>query len=372
MLRFYRTRQNLTSRHLVEINNTMATCASFSIHRSLKSYMIQHMDESLGSYLLQQTFDATVEIVRRSFPPQSATQGPSNYNWNIWKEYLPHALSLRAFYELWKDKIKPSVTFATLLSDTGTYLWEIGLRSDSISIFQTGTEVCKGMEELEEIVPVYANICCWHGAVLAEIGLSGRMMARVPVERALQLRQRRMKDLAKSGSATRDDYLLLSNGWNDLGVLLMQHEEFEPATHCIQRGLSIKQQWITEEKFPQKFGESYKNLAYLLVYQHRNAEAVESAKKAYELMERGNGREAQATLKGGFVYGCILLATGDLQMAKTIHKDVLSRRRRLLGDNSFITKDSVYVLGEIYRLLGKPHKAELVYFPQPTTYAPVN
>lgn len=144
------------------------------------------------------------------------------------------------------------------------------------------------MEDEEEIVPVYADICCWHGAVLASIGLSGRIWARVPVEKALQLRQRRMKDLARTGSATRDDYLLLSNGWNNLGVLLMQHEEFEPAVQCIQKSLSKKQKWITEEGFPQKFGESYKNLAYLLVYQHRNAEAVEAAHKAYKLMERAN------------------------------------------------------------------------------------
>jgi tetratricopeptide (TPR) repeat protein len=128
--------------------------------------------------------------------------------------------------------------------------------------------------------------------------------------------------------------------------------------HCVQRGLEIKEEWITEEKFPQKFGESYKNLAYMRVHQKKYDEAVSLAKRAYALMERANGQGAPATLKGGFAYGCILLATGDLEAAKKIHKDVMIRRRTLLGEYSFATKDSMYVLGEIYRLLGKLEKAE--------------
>ena len=41
-----------------------------------------------------------------------------------------------------------------------------------------------------------------------------------------------------------------------------------------------------------------------------------------------------------------------------MHKDILDKRRELLEDNSFITKDSKYVLGEIYRKIGKIDKAE--------------
>jgi tetratricopeptide (TPR) repeat protein len=336
----------------------MGTSDLLSMHRSLKAYVIQHMDWSEEPLVLQQTFDATVEIVRKSFVPQSATQSPSNENWDTWKEYLPQVLSLEAFYKAWKNKVMPSTAFASLLSDAGTYLFEIGLRNDSIATLEIGTEVCKRMEQDDSIVPIYANVCAIHGAILAEIGLSGRRLARVPVKKALQLRQRRIETLARSNSTTIDDFLLLSNGWNDLGVLMMQNEEFEDAMDCIQKGLNIKQEWITEKDYPQKFGESYKNLAYLLVHQDQKTEAVESARKAYELMKRANGENAQATLKGKFVYGCILLATGDLGAAKRVHKDVLEKRGKLLGEVSFITKDSNYVLGEIYRLLGKPDKAE--------------
>lgn len=75
-------------------------------------------------------------------------------------------------------------------------------------------------------------------------------------------------------------------------------------------------------------------------------------------MERANGESAQATLKGKFVYSKILLATNNLQEAKKIYKDILARLEILLCTNSFITKDSNYVHGEVYRLLGKLDKAE--------------
>lgn len=249
---------------------------------ALAHYLIWQIDES---HLLQQTFDDTVEIVRKSFLRLSGTQSPSNNSWDSWKKYLPQVLSLRTIYEGRKDKIKPTVTFASLLSDAGTCLFEIGLRNDSILTLELGTDVCAGMEDQDYIVPIYGKICAIHGAILAEIGLSGRKRAIIPTQKALQLRQRQMRKLARlSGTDTKvdhqDDHLLYSNGWNDLGVLLMQNEEFKPAMQYVQRGLEIKQQWITEESFPQKFGESYKNLAYMLVFQGRSAKTVENAKKA--------------------------------------------------------------------------------------------
>ncbi|PVH81585.1 hypothetical protein DL98DRAFT_587202 [Cadophora sp. DSE1049] len=141
----------------------------------------------------------------------------------------------------------------------------------------------------------------------------------------------------------------------------MQNEEFEAALNCVQRGLAIKQKWITEEEYPTKFGESYKNLACIRVYQEQTSEAVNLAKRSHALFVKANGPDAQSTLKACFVYGCVLLATGDIQAAKAIHKDTLARRRTLLGENSFITKDSIYVLGEIYRLLAVLQKPKFLH-----------
>ncbi|KAI3393879.1 hypothetical protein diail_3522 [Diaporthe ilicicola] len=270
-------------------------------------------------------------------------------------------LNLRTVYEGRKDRLKPSVLFASLLADAGTYLFEIGLRDDSISTFELGTEVCQGMEEQNDIVPIYANICAFHGASLAGIGLTGRRRARVPIEKAWQLRQRHLRTRMKTGNATQTDYLLYANSWNDLGVLLMQNEEFEPAMQCVQRGLEIKKRWITEECSPQMFGESYKNLSYILVHEGRNGQALQYAKKAYQLIEQANGPTASITLKAGCVYANVLLATGDFQAAKTVHKKILTQRHDLLGDDCFLTKESNYVLGEIYRMMGKYDKAERMF-----------
>ncbi|CZT11886.1 uncharacterized protein RCO7_07449 [Rhynchosporium graminicola] len=231
---FFGVRQSLSTRHLAEINNSTGIFTSLSMHRSLRSYLVQLMSESIGSVLLQQNFDTAAVIVRRSFPPQTVTQTPSNHNWNISKEYLPQILSLQSFYSSWKLRVQPSRTFASLLADAGMYLWEIGLRSGSITTLEWGE-------------------------------------------------------------------------------------------------------------------------------QNQNDEAVATAKRAYTLIENAYGPDAQATLKGSFVYGCNLLAVGDLEAAKKIHKNTLARRRRLLGEKSFITKDSIYVLGEIHRLSGRMEKAENMF-----------
>ncbi|CZT12942.1 uncharacterized protein RAG0_16588 [Rhynchosporium agropyri] len=310
---FFGVRQSLSTSHLVEINNSTGILTSLSMHRSLRSYLVEPMSESIGSVLLQQNFDTAAVIVRRSFPPQTVTQTPSNHNWNISKEYLPQILSLQSFYSSWKLRVQPSKTFASLLADAG--------------VDRTQREkACSS-----------------------------------PVEKAFQLRKRQLQILTQSGKATQADHLLLANGWNDLGVLLMQNEEFEAAQDRLEKSIVIKEQWITEEEEPANFGESFKNLAYIRIHQNQNDEAVATAKRACTLIEHAYGPDAQATLKGSFVYGCNLLAVGDLEAAKKIHKNTLARRRRLLGEKSFITKDSIYVLGEIYCLSGRMEKAENMF-----------
>lgn len=82
-------------------------------------------------------------------------------------------------------------------------------------------------------------------------------------------------------------------------------------------------------------------------YQRRDAEAVESARKSYRAIERANGPNASATLKGAFVYGNILLATDDIEASKAIRTEVRAQREVLLGGDCFMTKDSNYVVGEI-------------------------
>ncbi|KAK0726164.1 hypothetical protein B0H67DRAFT_642481 [Lasiosphaeris hirsuta] len=307
---------------------------------------------------LQRTIKSAIEIVRRSFPAQSATQGPPNQNWAIWKEYLPHVLSLQTLYAKRQDTLQPTPTLATLLMDAGMYLWETGLTRDGIETLEIDSLVYKRMEDDNEIIPVYANICSVRAVLHGEIGYSGRSLARVAAQEALALRQRRVCDQEAVGVRSVVDYLLLSNGWNDLGVMLMQNEEFGQARPAIKKALATKEEWIDEDNQPQKFGESYKNLAYIRLYQGLVDEARDFGRRAHILTKKANGERSQAALKGKFVYGCVLLGTGDMAEAKRIHKEVLASRKDLYGPDHHLVRDSVYTLGEIYRLFGKYDKAE--------------
>lgn len=124
---------------------------------------------------------------------------------------MAHVTSLRAIYEAWYPKIKANILFATLLDNTGNYLWERGLVKDGLEIIDTGEKVCDALAHIDEILPIHANICAISSAVNLDIGYSGRPKALTATEKALSLRQRRMSTLEQRNTATATDALQLAN-----------------------------------------------------------------------------------------------------------------------------------------------------------------
>ncbi|KAJ4307563.1 hypothetical protein N0V84_012646 [Fusarium piperis] len=266
---------------------------------------------------------------------------------------------LLALYQTWEPKIEPVFAFATLLLDTANYLWEKGLTKEGMETMQIGEDVCVQLSNIPEVIPIHANICAIAGGVHAEIGFSGRAMARQKCELALDLRKRRVRELEQSGTVASDDSMLLANAWNDVGVVRIQNEEFEEAVPCLQESLRLKNKWESEDKIPWHFGETYKNLSFTHLSRGDFKKAKEFAHRSYNLCSRGMAEKSAATQKAKFILATILLNCGDIEEALMLHKEILIARQEIFGKAHGLTKDSLYNVGEVYRQQGgKLEKAE--------------
>ncbi|KAL8834459.1 MAG: hypothetical protein Q9176_007483 [Flavoplaca citrina] len=351
---FTLVQKSLVDRHLVEVSFSHST---ISIHRQLKQFILSLIEES-GETHLRLVFSRALEMVRRAFPLGSAIQGPTNHTWKECENALPHVLSLRTIYETRNTKLEPSRDLATLLADAANYLWERGLMKDSQKLLRAGENVCDTFPGDPEIAPINANLCAISGAVHAEIGFSGRHLAMEKCKKALELRKQRMHYLEEHGRVNKEDGMLLSNGYNDLGVVSIQAEDWDAANLALIEALKLKQRFSTEANNPVQFGENYKNQAFVALAQGNVDEARHLAERGHELYASEIPEKSAAVQKTKFIFACILLNTGNFERAKKMNKEVLKVRVELFGEKHHLVKDSRYMMGEIYRLLGKYPKAE--------------
>jgi tetratricopeptide (TPR) repeat protein len=346
--------KSLIDRHLVTLSISQST---LSIHRQLKQHILSLIEDS-GEKQLHRVFTRVLTMVRKAFPPGSAIQGPTNHTWKECEVALPHVLSLGTIYETRHAMLDPSRDLATLLADAANYLWERGLLSDSQKVLEVGENVCDAFPGDPEIAPINANLCAISGAVHAEMGFSGRSVALEKCKKALELRKQRMQYLEANGRVNKEDGMLLSNGYNDLGVVSIQAEDWKAADIALVEALKLKKQFSTEADNPVQFGENYKNQAFVALAQGNTDEARHLAKRGHELYSVEIPEKSAAVQKTKLIHACILLNTGEIEQAKSLSKQVLDVRVELFGEKHHLVKDSMYLVGEIYRLLGKFEKAE--------------
>jgi tetratricopeptide (TPR) repeat protein len=327
-----------------------------SIHRTLKQHLIHLLDEKGGDEI-SVVFNRAVAIIRQAFPAGHVLQAPTNHTWLDCEAALSHALSLHGVFEKWQDRIPASVRLATLLADVSNFLWERGIAGDGTEIIDACEAVCTALEHSEEIYVVHANICAVAGAFYSDLGYVGRERTYQYAIKGLQLRKAHM-ERSIATTPERNDYLNLSNAWNDVGVMLLEQSEFEKAEPYIQESLRIKRQWASEDDIPWHYGECYKNLSYIELSRENLDEAKRLSKTATSLCTRDMLEKSAASLRAHFIEGLISLNSHHIYEALDKHKYVLRLRKETFGDNNQHTKHSLFAVGETYRLQEKLDKAE--------------
>ncbi|RDW58286.1 hypothetical protein BP5796_12216 [Coleophoma crateriformis] len=351
-------RRSLVNRHLVTATMQHKK-QSLTIHRSLKQYLIHFMDEQ-GSGKLSLVFSRALAIVRKAYPVGHELQAPTNHTWAQCETTLPHVTSLHSIFEKWSPRILPTLTLATLLTDVANYMWERGIVREGITIMDTGEAVCSSLKHLKDITTVHAHICAIALSIHADLGYSGRQRAYNYALKGLALRQDRVKSLKIVGIAQKVDFLNLANAWNDVGVMLIQQHEFEEAQLYFNESLRIKREWTTEDDIPWHYGETYKNMAFVELSRGNLDEAKTYVQKATSLCTRDMPEKCASSMKAHFIEATIALNSRNLLEALDKHKYIFRIRKEIFGDTHQLTKDSIFALGEIYRLREKFERAEYV------------
>lgn len=320
---------------------------------------ILQLIENEGDQKFGKVFAQALAICRKAFPRGSDVQGPTNHTWSECETALPHVLSLRSIFINGAARLQPSRALATLAADAVNYLWERGQIHECIKTLKFGEDVCNKMPGDNEVVPTHANICAISGAVHAELGFGGRSKGVEKCREALELRKRRVSYLESINSTvTKEDGMLLANGYNDTAVVNLQQEDWTAADPCNEEALKLKHQYSTEEDNPVQFGESYKNMAIVRLAQGKVDEARDLAKRGYELYGKEIPEKSAATQKAKFVWCLVLFNSGEIEAAKKLAKGILEVRREIFGDKHQLVKDSLYMVGTIHKAQGKLEKAE--------------
>jgi len=329
------------------------------MHKVFKRHILQRIDDE-GDGKLSLMFKRAVAMVRRQFPKADELQTPTSETVVECEKCLPHVLSLVSIFQDWAPKIDPTFDFATLLADTGTnYMWERGLSADAVAILDLGARVCVALSHLETINPVHADICAIAGSVHETIGLSGRAAALEECDKALKLREERLKLCEGRGEAvTRFIMLQLANAWNDVGFVKLSYGDFEAALHYFLESYRIKQEHATEDHIPWHYGETFKNLALVKLHQGDKTGAEEAARRSCELCCQGRLETDASTQKARSLLGIVLMNTDKVDEALGLHKGVYNVRKEILGETNLHTKNTLYLIAELYRLKGKLVKAE--------------
>lgn len=153
----------------------------------------------------------------------------------------------------------------------------------------------------------------------------------------------------------------LANAHNDMGIIRIQSGLYDESVSHFEESLELKRKWTSEAEVPWHFGETYKNLAFVKLSQGKLEEAKDFASRAREMCSRGMAEKSAGTQRGRSVEATIMLNYGDLENSLKSLKSILKVRKEFFRLRHMLTIDTVYVIGEMYRLCGKLEKAEYVY-----------
>ncbi|KAJ4300057.1 hypothetical protein N0V90_005306 [Kalmusia sp. IMI 367209] len=152
--------------------------------------------------------------------------------------------------------------------------------------------------------------------------------------------------------------LQLANAWNDVGFVKLSYGDFEAALDYFLESHRIKQEHATEDHIPWHYGETFKNLALVKLHQGDKTGAEEAARRSCELCCQGRLETDASTQKARSLLAIVLMNTDKVDEALGLHKSVYKVRKEILGETNLHTKNTLYLIAELYRLKGKLVKAE--------------
>lgn len=329
--------RKLTARHLIETQG-FGTDQQLFMHRSLQLDLLHRLDKDHAK--LQSTFDTAVGLVRRLFPRQSPVQFPQNNLWQKCQKYSLHAMAIMNVHAASQQPPACSISYALLLSDVSTYLYERNIFEDALRASDTAINASARFAGSEEAIR--ADIHTIAGAVRDTYGISKRSETLHQYEMAVALRQQQIEktDLA---DITIDGIWNYANAWGNMTPILLDYECYEDVILYADLAIAIKRKLLGP-------GAEFVKAAY---EQIRNKHVALAALGQFEQAARWDADPenfmqdpayAAIMVRYHFFHANIAMACGNLEGAHKTLQMVLRSRTELFGASGRSTLDTYYLL----------------------------
>ncbi|KUJ15483.1 uncharacterized protein LY89DRAFT_783619 [Mollisia scopiformis] len=325
----------------------------FSIHRLLQHRLLQDLDDNPQER--EMIFNMAFELIRERLPRPSIDSSDS-MKWNVFKEYVPHVLTIQKIFDEGLPSIQPFVGLAELFRDGGVHLWQRGLIYDALRLLNSAEAILNRLDCDEDKLRIDIHIATT--LLIQYFGISHRMESRDRHSKILEIRQKQLAD-AIPGTATRDDEVTLCNSQADFGNALLQFNRYEEAEIIYQNCKDKYKEWGSEDELAFEYAKFNHHLAFCRMYCHDFDNAIRLSEKAVELVSRQTG-QVQLILRYKFDLASIILQHGDAKKSLEMQEQILQARLSLqgTGKTTYFTLQSYYAVGALYAHLGRLDEAE--------------
>jgi tetratricopeptide (TPR) repeat protein len=345
--------QDLNQRRLITVKNHEGRDV-LQIHRLLQHRLLQDMNKNQQEN--DKIFRLAFELVRQRLPRPSLDT-PEPAKWNLFKEYLPHVLSLQRVYVGGISIITPYVGLAQLFRDGGILLWQRFMVDDAMKLLNSAESILDKLDVKED--QLRADIHIATTLLIQYFGISHRAESRDRFWKILQIK------LDYKANTPPEEYTLaeageLNHAWADYANSLLQFNDYKGAEPIYQKCYATTLEWGAETDNPFECAKLNHHMAFCKMYRQEFDEAIRLAGKAIELVEIFAKNSRQLLLRYKFDLACIVLQSGDKERALKMHREILLARENLQGKASYFTLQSYYAVGALCAYLERYDEAEYV------------
>lgn len=346
------------------------------MHRSVQRYVIAELSDDDR----QNAFDEGVKLLCSRLPRPSSIMVPHLTGFELFARYIPHVLHIHNTFRMYRDRLIPSVPFAEMICSAAAYLYETGLAESCLDVATTGEEICEQLDKLptEDVagpsapqIPtpmeisfdnIYEPVTYSLGTLAGNIsaygagviwstgGLIDRQDGNEMTWKVLKLREKHIE--ASAQDQHRLDYEnLLSNGYNDWALQLINEARYSEAKSFSKRSLEMKERLLGKSEDQFQFFISKILLAVVALSEGDYQQATSTAQESIEHVAREKGRDDPFTNHYMFYVANVWSAAGNHVKALELLKASLKTRLRLFGEANYNTLNSHFAVALcLYRL----------------------
>ena len=323
-------------------------------HRSLQEGLIHRLNKDTDTR--QKAFERATLLLRETFPSPSRLQQAEVDKWPLIRLVLPHLLSLTSAYIRAEPEIRGSLLFAELLADIGGMnLYDRGFVKDAQTLLRTAETTLDKLHHPKDS-RIRGDILIVLGLMTDHVGITQRLEGLDTRLRAMEIRQNCFSQIP-ADEVTTDDEILLYNSYTDLACSYQQLNRFDEVETYCEKCLQKYETWGKEEEYPYEHAKYHHHMAFVHIYRQETTKAVQSGKRAADLMALAVPGAQLATIYR-FDWAVFLFQNGETDRAIEEHKAIFNERVKECGKLNLLTIQSRLMLGIMYFCKGDLDEAE--------------